>query len=688
MKKLLLLPVLVLCTMSATAIPAKRGTWKTIILEDGTFVRAELCGDEYAHFWRTAEGDAYMQKNGSELFVKTTIEAINATAVEMKRMNSERRMKRAAKRNVGTPSTVNSGSHKGLIILVQFQNLKFKTGHDNAYYNNVANTVGFTNSEGYRGSVHDYFLSQSDGRFDLTFDVAGPYTLPHNYEYYGEDGTSKDIHAYEMITEACRAADKDVDFSKYDWDGDGEVEQVYVLFAGNGQAGGGDTNTIWPHEFVLQPSITLDNTRLYTYACGSELVHSRPGGIGTFCHEFSHCLGIPDMYDTDYSGAYGMGSWSPMDQGSYNGNSMLPANYTSYERMFSGWQQPKELTGEVEINGMKALGNGGDTYIIYNKSNRNEYYMLENRQQAGWDAALPASGLVILHVDYNWYSWATNNVNNDPSHQRCAVFHADNSSNEAGVPYPYRTNNKLTDTSVPAATLFNSNNGRRFMNYPITEIAQADGLISFKAGRAEVVSDFNGPSADTEGAVFYESFDKCTGQGGNDNFWGTEVTFANLRPDMDGWYYQYGYGADRCAKFGRTAKDGNTATPIMALNGEYDLYFKAAPYETEDTGLTLAMNGSGSMEQTDFVMETGKWTEFHTTFTATGDTRIVFKPAKHFFLDEVIVKKATSTGITGIQTSPVKKNNRIYSLDGRYVGADAGMLKSGIYIVNGRKIVK
>lgn len=681
--------ILALCALSATAIPAKRGTWKTIILEDGTSVRAELCGDEYAHFWRTAKGDTYVQKGNSDIFVKTTPEAINAKAQEMRKNNSERRMKRAAKRAVGTASSVNSGSHKGLIILVQFQNLKFRTGHDNAYYNNVANTVGFTNSEGYRGSVHDYFLSQSDGRFDLTFDVAGPYTLSKNYEYYGEDGTSKDIHAYDMITEACRAADKDVDFSRYDWDGDGEVEQVYVLFAGNGQAAGGDDNTIWPHEFVLQPSITLDNTRLYTYACGSELVLSRAGGIGTFCHEFSHCLGLPDMYDTDYSGAYGMGPWSPMCSGSYNGNSMLPANYTGYEKMFSGWQQPKELTGEVEVSGMKAIGDGGETYIIYNKSNRNEYYILENRQLTGWDAALPASGLVVTHVDYSWYTWATNNVNNDPTHQRCAVIHADNgTSNDAGVPFPYRTNNRLTDTSVPAATLFNYNNGRRYMNYPITDIRQENGLISFNAGTAEVITDLNGPSADPSDAVFYESFDKCTGEGGNDNFWGTEVTFANLRPDMDGWYYQYGYGADRCAKFGRTAKDGNTATPIMALDGEYDLYFKASPYATGETGLTLALNGKGSMEQTEFVMEAGKWTEFHTTFTATGDTRIVFRPEKHFFLDEVIVKKSTSTGITGINLSPSAKAMNIYSIDGRYMGSDLSRLKKGIYVVNGRKVVK
>ena len=126
----------------------------------------------------------------------------------------------------------------------------------------------------------------------------------------------------------------------------------------------------------------------------------------------------------------------------------------------------------------------------------------------------------------------------------------------------------------------------------------------------------------------------------------------------------------------------------MALDGNYDLYFKAAPYATGETGLTLALNGKGSMEQTSFVMEDGKWTAFHTTFTANGDARIVFRPEKHFFLDEVIIKKNTSTGITGIEMQPDVHVKAIYSIDGRYVGTDMNSLKKGIYIIGGKKIVR
>lgn len=687
MKNTLLSMVFVLCAMSAMAIPAKKGIWKTITLTDGTEVRAELCGDEYAHFWRAADGTAYVKQSNGERFVEADLKALYNKTTGQRQRDNARRQLRANKRMVGSAS-INSGSHKGLIILVQYPNLKFKSAHNNSYYKNVANVEGFTNSEGYRGSVHDYFMSQSDGKFDLTFDVAGPYTLTHDYEYYGEDGDTRDIRAYDMIKEACVAANADVNFADYDWDGDGEVEQVFVLFAGNGQAGGGDENTIWPHEYVLYPSISLDGTRIYTYACGSELVYNYSSGIGTFCHEFSHCLGLPDMYDTDYSGAYGMGPWSPMDQGSYNGNSMSPANYTSYERMFSGWAQPEELTGEMEIEGMKALGDGGKSYIIYNKSNKNEYYLLENRQLTGWDAALPTSGLVVLHVDYNYMSWAYNTVNDDPSHQRCTVFHADNSSSDEGVPYPYRTNNKLTDKSLPASTLFNRSDGSLLMGYPITEIQQKDGLVSFKAGYPEVLTDLNGPSVSTDGAVFYESFDKCNGQGGNDGFWGKEVSLANFYSDVSGWYYQYGYGADRCAKFGKTGKDGNTATPVFSADGEYDLYFKAAPFDQSGTELTISVNGTGSLDQTNFVMENEKWTECHAKLTANGDIRIVFKPSGLLFLDEVIVKPINSSGIISAQTEPIHGQKPIYTIDGRYVGNDMSKLGKGIYITNGKKVIK
>ena len=124
-------------------------------------------------------------------------------------------------------------------------------------------------------------------------------------------------------------------------------------------------------------------------------------GIGTICHEFTHCLGLPDIYDTAYGGGYGMGYWDLMNSGSYNSNGYIPAGFTSYEKMYCGWSQPIELKNDTVITGMKPLSEGGESYIIYNDANRNEYYLLENRQKTGWDAGIPGNGLLVIHVDYD-----------------------------------------------------------------------------------------------------------------------------------------------------------------------------------------------------------------------------------------------------------------------------------------------
>lgn len=146
-----------------------------------------------------------------------------------------------------------------------------------------------------------------------------------------------------MVAEACLAADSEVNFADYDWDGDGEVDQVFVLYAGLGEAAGGDDDTVWPHMWNLsssdyRKSLTLDNVKVDTYACSSEMTKDYDtfgypdivSGIGTFCHEFSHCLGYPDMYDMNYKN-FGMATWDLMDYGNYNGKGFIPSGYTAYE---------------------------------------------------------------------------------------------------------------------------------------------------------------------------------------------------------------------------------------------------------------------------------------------------------------------------------------------------------------------
>lgn len=550
MKLLMLASLLGFVALSAQAVPAKKGVWRMVTLADGTQKRVELRGDEFCSYWVDAEGVSYNLDSESKRYVRVDANALQLRASQLRakanqdriaRMAKARRM--ATKKSLGQTNGSYFGKKKGLIILVQYKDKKFKFGHNQKMYNRMANETGYANPIGFVGSVKDYFLAQSNGQFELDFDVVGPYTLNHEYAYYGApSGNSHDVRPCDMVYDACRLADPDVNFTDYDWDGDGYVEQVYVLFAGLGQAAGGDENTIWPHEYKLQEGnngsyVSKDNNVVVnTYACGPELTlqytpvayRERVDGIGTLCHEFSHCLGYPDLYDTGNGGNFGMGEFDLMDAGSYNGESFCPPNYSAYEKWFAGWITPTVLDKPASVKGMQAQDvKYGQAFVVYNDNNKNEYYLIENRQQnvGIWDKQLPASGMMITHVDYDENIWERNKVNTivnysnqygpeyaylDNDHQRLTIFHADNeegssADSQAGDLYPFNGNNSLTDTSSPAAIIYQ---GGSTMGKPITNITQnEDGSIDF---------DFMGGSNDNiiSGIHFVENDEMSSfGQG-------------------------------------------------------------------------------------------------------------------------------------------------------------------------------
>ena len=185
-----------------------------------------------------------------------------------------------------------------------------------------------------------------------------------------------------------------------------------------------------------------------------------------------------------------MNAWDLMCSGSYNGNSYIPAGFTSYEKMYCGWYQPIVLNNDTIVKDMKPLSEGGEFYIIYNDAHPDEYYLLENRQKTGWDAALPGNGLLVIHVDYDPLPWQYNFVNNYTSypnynnHERYTVIAADNnrgSNDVATDTYPYNDNDSLTNTSLPRAELYNLNpDGIHYTSKPITKIRQENGLVSFE----------------------------------------------------------------------------------------------------------------------------------------------------------------------------------------------------------------
>ena len=516
MKKIILSIALAMLTLTASAVPARR-TQRTLTLSDGTQVTATLSGDENYHYWKTADGRAFVMNEENIPQEISLQQAQSKLQAKVQARNAHRIAKRTKRKAAwGAETNPISGERKGLVILVNYKDKKMQ--HTQAEYNDYFNKAGYSDNN-CTGSVRDYFLSQSYGKFSLDFDVMGPVTLSKNLSYYGDnDSDGNDKHAAEMVAEAVKLAVSGIDLKRYDWDGDGYVDQVYVVYAGYGEHADAPANTIWPHEFELSEAakyndgpgaLTINGVTIDTYACSSELRGSsgnKMDGIGTACHEFSHCLAIPDMYDTSADGEnFGMNVWDLMDYGSYNGEDgygETPAPFTSYERMYCGWLTPVELTQPCNVNDMPAITKEPVAYLIRNDNPKfpGEYYLLENHQQESWDAYAPAHGMLVLHVDFNSNAWKQNTVNNVASHQRMTIIPADGKLshyNTAGDTWPGTSKKTaLTDSSNPAAKLYNLNsNGRKFMGHPIENIAEKDGLISFTFDGGKALAQLATPTA-------------------------------------------------------------------------------------------------------------------------------------------------------------------------------------------------
>ena len=551
MKRILISAVLSLCAAMTFAIPAKK-SWKVVSQSDGTTIKVSQAGDEHLHYYIT-EDNVPIYKAADNRYCYLTIESgklhnsgvlahesAARSAKELQVMNTihdlapiARQMaakKRSAAKRCVRPDRLPSkddisvfkGSKKALVILAAFSDKSFSKGDDAIvkFYDEVLNQEGYSQN-GAAGSVHDYFKDMSRGEFDLTFDIVGPVKVSKSATYYGGPspimgGTD---HIGEFITEAIKKADEkcDIDWKKYDWDDDGEVEQVFVLYAGYGQATGGPTGTIWPNAWTLDEALqnsdgnggfSIDGVFINQYACSNELYLDSgtvPMGLGVFCHEFSHCMGLPDMYDTNYGSTPTMGDWDLLAGGSYNGPQGIgwcPAGWTSYERAYAGWLELTELKAGDIIKGMTSLEEAdGKAYVIYNDNHKDEYYLLENHKGMGWDKYTPENGLLIIHVDYDKDLFDNNIVNSKGEftpaegydryftndHPRMAPFSRVRSIQNDTYFYPYPMDaprgvvDSLTDTSKPAAELYNAlADGSKLMGKPVYNIEKDDdGNISF-----------------------------------------------------------------------------------------------------------------------------------------------------------------------------------------------------------------
>lgn len=473
-----------------SAVPAKRERC-TLKLLDGSTIEATWMGDEAMHFYQTDDGKCLQTDNkGFAHFVDA--EQLRQTwKAKLHKRQAHRAQRHASSRRKAQGSM--TGSKRGLVILVQFPDVPF-------HYTNT-DFLRFFNEEGYSddiniGSVHDYFLDQSYGHFDFSFDIIGPITMPDSLYHYGRNNLNgDDQHPAVMVKEAIMLIDGIVDFSEYDWNRDGEVEQIFIIHSGYDEAQSRTNDDIWSHAWTLTEAIEegdgdgpvrVDGVVIDSYATSAEL-RGRTGtnitGIGTACHEFSHCFGLPDFYDTDGRN-FGMSTWSLMDYGEYNGNGGNPVGFTSYERMFCGWLEPRELKEPVRVVGMPALTSRPVAYILRNSGKSDEYYLFENRQKVSWDKYIGGHGMLVIHVDYDSLAWAENAVNVFRNHQRMTIIPADNmlySGTLSGDTWPQSEKTELSDNSTPAASLYNPNaEGDLLMHHSITEITESsDKLISF-----------------------------------------------------------------------------------------------------------------------------------------------------------------------------------------------------------------
>ena len=491
MKKIALLTIGCIAATLLWAKPARRGAL-VVTQEDGTEVVVYQHGDERFH-WTTNEAGEWVAQdaNGkwqpvsalSEEQIQARREASKFTIAEQTQMRKQAATQTAVKTNV---------AEHGLVILVNFADQAFKATQ--AEMDSMHNGYNYSRDYSYQynretfnihaeGSARQYFYDASFGQYNPKFDVVGPVTVSEKYAYYGANDSYGDKHAEQMVYEACLLVDSlypEIDFSTYDNDGDGEMDYVYVVYAGFGEADGGLANTIWPHSYWISYAgynLTIDGVKVDKYACGNEksAISKQHDGIGTFVHEFGHVLGLPDLYGTTSSATHRtLGDWDVMDYGPYNNDGNTPPTYSAYERFFFGWLTPT-LIKDTALLTLHDLYSTNEAFLISTTDEHNligtdpnptTFYLLENRQSNIWDKYLAGHGMMLTKVQYDYNKWYKNIVNNTASKLGVDIIEAKTNISST---------NKDTDLFPAGATEYTKISGHPIYNIQQTE----DGDIRF-----------------------------------------------------------------------------------------------------------------------------------------------------------------------------------------------------------------
>ena len=490
-KAIIVIILTALTVQTASAAKAMKG-WCTMTQPDGTTVTVELCGDEWNHFYRTLDGQMLVDDDDGWLR-PVTEGRLSAPATPKHKLRTPNRQ--------WNPNKI----YKTPVVLITFTDKDFSMDNPHETYDSIFNVNGYNQSRG-PGCVADYFRAQSSGMFNPQFDIYGPVQVNYTAKGVGKYGTNAYKEALQTLTDSLK-----LDFTEYDWDGNGYVEQVIYVYAGYGGNENADEpkGCIWPSTGSFS-TIYVGRVRASNYTASAERFFStnRSCGIGTICHEFSHCLGLPDLYPVPASSSdfSVVDEYDIMDGGNFVDYGWCPPNYSAHEREYMGWLVPTELDSTTQVFDMQSLTLGGEVYRVVNNTNvsgANEYYLLENRQWDGWDTFIPNHGLLITHVDFSNSVWTSNSVNSDKTHRRLDFIHASGLNYQdyttmTGLKrkngrspvlrysiYPCVTDTlvvrDLNDTTRVAATVFNANErGEYFMSKPIMDINEHDdGTISF-----------------------------------------------------------------------------------------------------------------------------------------------------------------------------------------------------------------
>ena len=494
---------IILAAILLSGSSAIKGSFR-IYQPDGTSFMAVLKGDEFGKVLMTTDGcavikdddgfyryayfnpDGSKESSGYQVGVETPSLVLyscrnipwNMIRQKASVSRQERRVRSIAKPVTAATRSASTQSRNCLFILAQFQDVSFM--NESTRRQDIMNIV---NKEG-NNSLLDYLNDQFQGSYEFHFTVGPIVTLSKDHDYYGknnEDKAGQDLRPQELVREACILSDPFVDFSQFDDDDDGIVDNVFVIVAGKSEAEGGDPDCIWPHQWYV-PNLVLDGTRVWTYALSTELtVQSRNSNgqlvwgltnIGTLCHEYSHTLGLVDFYDTDEEGSGGIsngmwGSTDLMDSGNFNNNGKTPPYYNAVDREILGIGRRETM--ETGTYTLEPVNEEGHYLILENPNDSAEFFLFECRAQRSWDAYIGGSGLAIYHVDMSnrnagWsddagkevtarYRWENDEVNCNPKFECADMMETSSSAiNVSQAFFPYRTVNSFNGNSSPSFT--------------------------------------------------------------------------------------------------------------------------------------------------------------------------------------------------------------------------------------------